>query len=71
MAHKESVMPQCISMLWLFAIACSPSLAFAESVAAAAYITMGSGILVVLGLATYIIKQMRYLIRQHSNKPAD
>lgn len=71
MAHKESVMPQCISMMWVLVVACSPSLAFAESIAAAAYITMGSGILVVIGLAAYIIRQMRYLIRQHHNKPAD
>lgn len=71
MAQKESVMPQSISMMWVLLAACSPSLAFAESISAAAYITMGSGILVVIGLALYIVKQMRYLIRQHSNKPAD
>lgn len=64
-------MPQCISMGWMIVAALSPSLVYAESLAASAYITMGSGILVVIGLATYIIKKMRYLIRQHSKKPAD
>jgi hypothetical protein len=47
-----------------------PNLAFAESLGAPAYLTMGSGLLVLIGLATYVVKQMRYLIRQHMNKPA-
>ena len=64
-------MPQCISNAWLLVCALSPSLAFAESLSAAAYMTMGSGILVVVGLAIYVVKQMRYLIRQHLNQPAD
>lgn len=46
------------------------NIALAESLAAPAYITMGSGLLLLLGLAVYVIKQMRFLIRQHSKKPA-
>ena len=63
-------MPQCISNAWLLICALSPSLAFAESLDTATYV-MGSGILVVVGLAIYVVKQMRYLIRQHLNQPAD
>ncbi len=47
-----------------------PNLAWAESLAAPAYFTMGSGLLVLFGLAAYVIRQLRNVVRQYSKEPA-
>lgn len=47
-----------------------PNFAFAQSVTTSAYFTMGSGLLVLIGLATYVIRQLLYVIRHYKQKPA-
>ena len=64
-------MPKALSVLLLLMSACLPNVAFAETLGAPVYLTMASGLLLLLGLATYVVKQMRYLIRQHRNKPVE
>lgn len=67
----ESLIVKLHSMFLLGMSAYLPSLAFAESLTAPAYLTLGSGLLVVLGLATYVVKRLRELTRRYAKKPVD
>ena len=67
----ESLIVKLHSMFLLGMSTYLPSLAFAESLTAPAYLTFGSGLLVVLGLATYVVKRLRDLTRRYAKKPVD
>ena len=47
-----------------------PNVAFAQSIAASAYEILGCGLLVLLGLTAYVIRQLRYLLHKYSQQPA-
>lgn len=47
-----------------------PSLAFAQSPSSSAYLVFGSGLLLVLALTIYVIRQIRFSLRNyHSKRP--
>lgn len=60
-----------ISLFTLFCLTVSNP-AFAQSTMYPAYICLGSGVLLVLGLAIYVVKQSILSIRNHCDKkPAE
>lgn len=59
---------QNFTVMFVLCLALSPSYAFAQSVMPA-YLTLGSGILVLIGLTLYVVKQIRQGIASCLSKP--
>jgi CHASE1-domain containing sensor protein len=53
-----------VTSLFLF----TPNYAFAESTTNPAYVFLGGGLIIVLALAIYVIKQIIYSVRNHCDK---